>query len=65
MVRFGFGGIAAPLVGIAGATSILPLGVVTVAAAVLAVVALLLTSPFRRRSLPDGSHPAASATLRH
>lgn len=65
MVRFGFGGIAAPLVGIAGATSILPLGVVTVAAAVLAVVALLLTSPFRRRSLLDGSHPAASATLTH
>lgn len=65
MVRFGFGGIAAPLVGIAGATSILPLGVVTVAAAVLAAVALLLTSPYRRRSLLDGSHPAASATLTH
>ncbi|MEV4666395.1 multidrug effflux MFS transporter [Microbacterium sp. LWO12-1.2] len=65
MVRFGFGGIAAPLVGIAGATSILPLGVVTVATTVLAAVALLLTSPFRRRSLPDGSHPAASATLTH
>lgn len=65
MVRFGFGGIAAPLVGIAGATSILPLGVVTVMAAMLAAVALLLTSPFRRRSLLDGSHPAASATLTH
>ena len=39
MVRFGFGGVAAPLVGIAGATSILPLGVVTVTAVVLAGVA--------------------------
>lgn len=65
MVRFGFGGIAAPLVGVAGAASILPLGVVTVAATMLAAVALLLTSPFRRRSLPDGSHPATSATLTH
>ncbi len=36
MVRFGFGGIAAPLVGVAGAASILPLGVVTVAAVLLA-----------------------------
>ncbi len=63
MVRFGFGGIAAPLVGVAGATSILPLGIVTVATTVLAAVALLLTRPFRRRSLLDRSHPAASATL--
>lgn len=46
MVRFGFGGIAAPLVGIAGATSILPLGVVTVVAVLLAACALL---PLRRR----------------
>lgn len=36
MVRFGFGGVAAPLVGVAGAGSILPLGVVTVASLVLA-----------------------------
>ncbi|QIG39373.1 multidrug effflux MFS transporter [Microbacterium sp. 4R-513] len=36
MVRFGFGGVAAPLVGIAGATSILPLGLVTVIAVILA-----------------------------
>lgn len=38
MVRFGFGGIAAPLVGVAGATSILPLGIVTVIAVVLALI---------------------------
>ncbi|WP_431070768.1 multidrug effflux MFS transporter [Microbacterium phyllosphaerae] len=43
MIRFGFGGVAAPLVGVAGSLSILPLGVVTVAAAVLAAGALLFT----------------------
>ena len=36
MVRFGFGGIAAPLVGVAGAASILPLGVVAVVTVLLA-----------------------------
>jgi DHA1 family bicyclomycin/chloramphenicol resistance-like MFS transporter len=41
MVRFGLGGVAAPLVGIAGATSILPLGIVTVTAVVLAGAAYL------------------------
>lgn len=52
MARFGFGGIAAPLVGVAGATSILPLGVVTVSAVVLAVAAYVVLG--RRR-------PAAAA----
>lgn len=42
MVRFGFGGIAAPLVGVAGATSILPLGIVTVISVLLAAAAYLL-----------------------
>lgn len=65
MVRFGFGGIAAPLVGVAGATSILPLGIVTVATTVLAAVALLLTRPDRLGNASDGSHPAASAALTH
>ncbi|MCX5044705.1 multidrug effflux MFS transporter [Aldersonia sp. NBC_00410] len=36
MVRFGLGAIAAPLVGVAGATSILPLGAVTTIAVLLA-----------------------------
>lgn len=49
MVRFGFGGIAAPLVGVAGATSILPLGVVTVTAVALAAVAYVVLT---RRSVP-------------
>ena len=50
MVRFGFGGVAAPLVGVAGATSILPLGVVTVGAVILAAVAFLLLVRTRVRA---------------
>lgn len=42
MVRFGFGGIAAPLVGVAGAMSILPLGIVTVASVALAAASVAL-----------------------
>lgn len=49
MVRFGFGGVAAPLVGVAGALSILPLGVVTTAAVLLAGAAYLLLA---RRAAP-------------
>lgn len=48
MIRFGFGGVAAPLVGIAGATSILPLGIVTVTTVVLAGGAYLLLARTRR-----------------
>ncbi|TDN91928.1 multidrug effflux MFS transporter [Microbacterium sp. BK668] len=47
MVRFGLGGVAAPLVGIAGAAAILPLGIVTASCVVLAAVASLLAT--RRR----------------
>lgn len=50
MVRFGFGGVAAPLVGVAGATSILPLGVVTVSAVVLAAAAYLFLVHRRSRT---------------
>ncbi|GAA1595885.1 multidrug effflux MFS transporter [Actinoplanes couchii] len=39
VVRFGFGGISAPLVGIAGATAILPLGVVATVCVALAALA--------------------------
>ncbi|WP_347977848.1 multidrug effflux MFS transporter [Microbacterium sp. ProA8] len=52
MVRFGFGGIAAPLVGVAGAASILPLGLVTVVAVGLSAVAFL--------SLARGRRPASN-----
>lgn len=58
MVRFGFGGIAAPLVGIAGATSILPLGLVTVASVTLASLAFFLST---RPARTPG--PVASDTL--
>ncbi|MDT3315671.1 multidrug effflux MFS transporter [Microbacterium sp. KSW4-11] len=45
MVRFGFGGAAAPLVGVAGALSILPLGIVTTAAVALGAVSFTLARP--------------------
>jgi DHA1 family bicyclomycin/chloramphenicol resistance-like MFS transporter len=39
MVRFGFGGISAPLVGVAGAGTVLPLGAVTTVCVILAAAA--------------------------
>ncbi|OMH36943.1 multidrug effflux MFS transporter [Tersicoccus sp. Bi-70] len=48
VVRFGFGAVAAPFVGIAGSTSILPLGVVTVLAVILAAVSCSLLAWHRR-----------------
>lgn len=39
MARFAFGGVSAPFVGIAGAATMLPLGIVTVASVALAVAA--------------------------
>ena len=60
MVRFGFGGIAAPFVGVAGALSILPLGITTVATVLLAAAACLLL--MRRRTLGITQSPAASET---
>ena len=48
MVRFGLGGVAAPLVGIAGAAAILPLGIVTASAVFLAAVASFVAT--RRRA---------------
>lgn len=51
-VRFGFGAVAAPLVGIAGATSILPLGAVTVSAVVLAGASLVLAGAATRARFP-------------
>ncbi len=52
MVRFGFGGVAAPFVGIAGALSILPLGVVTTVAVTLAGIASLVLARTRTPSTP-------------
>jgi DHA1 family bicyclomycin/chloramphenicol resistance-like MFS transporter len=56
MVRFGFGGVAAPLVGVAGALSILPLGLVTTVAVLLAGAAYL----FLARSAAPAPSAAAS-----
>jgi DHA1 family bicyclomycin/chloramphenicol resistance-like MFS transporter len=52
-VRYGFGGVAAPLVGLAGATSILPLGVVTVASVALAAISFLILGRPHRAPTPD------------
>lgn len=60
MVRFGFGGVAAPFVGVAGALSILPLGVVTVLSVVLAAAAGLLLAP-RRTSVRRDAAPETAA----
>lgn len=40
-MRFGLGGIAAPLVGLGGATAVLPLGIVTVSCVILSLLALV------------------------
>ena len=58
MIRFGFGGIAAPLVGIAGALSILPLGVVATVAVLLAGAAYLLLARRPTPAAPTTSDPA-------
>jgi DHA1 family bicyclomycin/chloramphenicol resistance-like MFS transporter len=59
--RFAFGGIAAPLVGVAGALSILPLGLVTtVAVAAAGVTAALLLRRPARVTAPAGTTDSAT-----
>ena len=58
MVRFGFGGVAAPLVGVAGALSILPLGVVTTVAVLLAGAAYLVLARRPISAAPTTADPA-------
>lgn len=65
MVRFGFGGIAAPLVGVAGALSILPLGVVTVTTTALAAVALVLIGTAQGRAARHSPPTTSSTALTH
>ncbi len=65
MVRFGFGGIAAPLVGVAGASSILPLGVVTVTTTALAAVALVLIGTAQGRTARHSPPTISSTALTH
>lgn len=59
MVRFGFGGFAAPFVGVAGATSILPLGLVTVASVVLAGAAFLILGRRTATTIESVAQPTA------
>ncbi|WP_435748795.1 multidrug effflux MFS transporter [Microbacterium sp. PMB16] len=63
MVRFGFGGVAAPLVGVAGALSILPLGIVVTVAVLSAglVFAILARSPKTVASNPADDSISTSA----
>ena len=60
VVRFGFGGVTAPLVGVAGALSILPLGVVTTVAVLLAGAAYLVLA---RRPISGASTTADPARI--
>ena len=48
MARFALGGFVAPLVGIAGAATMLPLGIVTGAAVALAAASVALLGPRSR-----------------
>jgi DHA1 family bicyclomycin/chloramphenicol resistance-like MFS transporter len=64
MVRFGFGGIAAPLVGVAGATSILPLGLVTTISVALAGAAFLILSRRSATAIESVAEPTAEPALR-
>ncbi len=63
MARFAFGGVTAPLVGIAGGAMLLPLGVITVASVALAVAAYasLMTRPTTHR--PPSTSAAAGPLL--
>jgi DHA1 family bicyclomycin/chloramphenicol resistance-like MFS transporter len=62
MVRFGFGGLAAPLVGVAGALSILPLGITAVGAVLLAAAScLVLAGPRTSRTLTSPSQAPSMA----
>lgn len=60
--RFAFGGVAAPLVGVAGAWSILPLGLVTSVSIVLAVAAVLVFLLRPARASAGITHPATEGT---
>jgi DHA1 family bicyclomycin/chloramphenicol resistance-like MFS transporter len=63
MARFAFGAIAAPLVGIAGATTTLPLGLVTTTSIVLAAIAYatLIARPRAQQPPSAASHSARAA----
>jgi DHA1 family bicyclomycin/chloramphenicol resistance-like MFS transporter len=62
MARFAFGGLAAPLVGIAGASTMLPLGIVTVAGVALAAASVTLLTRPRRAVEPTPTQPEQPPT---
>jgi DHA1 family bicyclomycin/chloramphenicol resistance-like MFS transporter len=65
MARFALGGAIAPLVGIAGAATMLPLGIVAATAIALAAASVTLLAPRRDDAhdpAPTGSQPAAALT---
>lgn len=64
MARFAFGGAAAPLVGIAGAGTMLPLGIVTVAAIALAVASVAMLAVGRHGAEPTATEPMATEAER-
>lgn len=65
MTRFALGGVAAPLVGIAGAATMLPLGVVTVVSIVLGAASATLLAPRRNATEagPIEPNPTAADAL--
>jgi len=62
MARFAFGGVSAPLVGIAGAATMVPLGIVTTVSVTLAVAAFT-ASLTRRSAQPSLAAPAFEHAL--
>lgn len=65
MARFAFGGVSAPLVGIAGAATMVPLGIVTTVSATLAAgaFAVLLTGRTAQRPSAPPAAPASENAL--
>jgi MFS transporter, DHA1 family, multidrug resistance protein len=61
MARFAFGAVAAPLVGIAGAAMLLPLGIVTVVSAALAAAAYAMFIVRRATAAPEPVPSSATA----
>jgi len=66
MSRFAIGGVVAPLVGVAGAATLLPLGIVTASVIALAAASVALLAPRDRDAVepvrPDPAPAAAFAT---
>jgi DHA1 family bicyclomycin/chloramphenicol resistance-like MFS transporter len=61
MTRFAIGGVSAPLVGLAGASTMVPLGLVTTGSIVLAVAAFVLLRPRQTRDTGPASPEAPPA----